>query len=55
MLRLEEKYPNDVYISGNYIECMASSDNVVRVGPTPKNKDVDALCSMLTYNLVTEH
>ena len=29
---------------------MASSDNVVRAGFTPKFKDVDTLVSMLTYN-----
>lgn len=28
---------------------MACSDNVVRAGLTPKYKDVDTLCSMLTY------
>jgi mannose-6-phosphate isomerase len=38
------------YISGDIIECMASSDNVVRAGFTPKFKDVDTLTSMLTYN-----
>lgn len=38
------------YISGNCVECMACSDNVVRAGLTPKFKDVDTLCSMLTYN-----
>lgn len=38
------------YISGDIIECMASSDNVVRAGLTPKFKDVDTLVSMLTYN-----
>ena len=32
------------------IECMASSDNVVRAGFTPKFKDVSTLISMLTYN-----
>lgn len=32
------------------IECMASSDNVVRAGFTPKFKDVDTLTSMLTYS-----
>lgn len=29
---------------------MASSDNVVRAGLTPKYKDVDTLCSMLNYH-----
>lgn len=38
------------YLSGDIMECMASSDNVVRAGFTPKFKDVDTLTSMLTYN-----
>jgi len=38
------------YVSGDIVECMASSDNVVRAGFTPKFKDVDTLVSMLTYN-----
>ncbi|KAF2005535.1 mannose-6-phosphate isomerase [Amniculicola lignicola CBS 123094] len=38
------------YLSGDIIECMASSDNVVRAGFTPKYKDVDTLTSMLTYS-----
>merc|ERR1712230_130496 len=38
------------YLSGDIIECMASSDNVVRAGFTPKFKDVDTLTEMLTYN-----
>ncbi|PSR83938.1 mannose-6-phosphate isomerase, partial [Coniella lustricola] len=38
------------YISGDIVECMAASDNVVRAGLTPKFKDVDTLVSMLTYN-----
>ncbi|KAL1593387.1 Mannose-6-phosphate isomerase [Paraconiothyrium brasiliense] len=38
------------YLSGDIIECMASSDNVVRAGFTPKFKDVDTLTSMLTYS-----
>lgn len=37
------------YISGECIECMATSDNVVRAGLTPKHRDVQTLCSMLTY------
>jgi mannose-6-phosphate isomerase len=37
------------YVSGDIIECMASSDNVVRAGFTPKFKDVDTLVNMLTY------
>ncbi|RWA07603.1 hypothetical protein EKO27_g7503 [Xylaria grammica] len=38
------------YVSGDIIECMASSDNVVRAGFTPKFKDVQNLVDMLTYN-----
>ncbi|VBB76523.1 Putative mannose-6-phosphate isomerase [Podospora comata] len=38
------------YVSGDIVECMASSDNVVRAGFTPKFKDVDTLVGMLTYN-----
>ena len=38
------------YVSGDIVECMASSDNVVRAGLTPKFKDVDTLVNMLTYS-----
>ncbi|PFH58022.1 hypothetical protein XA68_14246 [Ophiocordyceps unilateralis] len=37
------------YLSGDIIECMAASDNVVRAGLTPKFKDVTTLVDMLTY------
>ncbi len=37
------------YLSGEIVECMATSDNVIRAGLTPKFKDVNALCSSLTY------
>ena len=37
------------YLSGDCIEIMACSDNVVRAGLTPKFKDVSILCEMLTY------
>ncbi len=37
------------YISGDCVECMANSDNVVRAGLTPKLIDVDTLCEMLVY------
>ena len=37
------------YIHGDCIECMATSDNVVRAGLTPKLKDVETLVEMLTY------
>ena len=32
------------------IECMASSDNVVRAGFTPKYQDIPTLTNMLTYS-----
>lgn len=37
------------YLHGECIECMATSDNVVRAGLTPKHLDIQTLCSMLTY------
>ena len=37
------------YLSGDCIECMACSDNVVRAGLTPKLIDVPTLCGMLIY------
>ncbi|KAG0686527.1 Mannose-6-phosphate isomerase, partial [Pichia californica] len=37
------------YISGDIMECMAASDNVIRAGFTPKYKDVDVLVECLTY------
>ncbi|CAN0926014.1 Mannose-6-phosphate isomerase 2, partial [Linum grandiflorum] len=47
-LYLGENEPH-AYISGDCIEVMATSDNVVRAGLTPKLRDVPTLCSMLTY------
>lgn len=38
------------YIQGNIVECMANSDNVVRVGLTQKFKDAAALIDILTYD-----
>lgn len=35
------------YLKGNIVECMANSDNVVRVGLTPKFKDARALIDIL--------
>jgi len=35
------------YVRGNIIECMASSDNVVRVGLTNKYKDIKSLLDIL--------
>lgn len=40
------------YLSGEIVECMAASDNVVRAGFTPKYIDTETLCSMLTYKQV---
>lgn len=37
------------YLSGDCVEAMACSDNVVRAGLTPKFRDVETLCGMLTY------
>ena len=42
---------NNLLISNpDIIECMASSDNVVRAGFSPKYQDIKTLISMLTYN-----
>ena len=38
------------YISGNIIECMTNSDNVVRIGLTNKYKDVAALLEILDFS-----
>ncbi|EGO01492.1 hypothetical protein SERLA73DRAFT_176798 [Serpula lacrymans var. lacrymans S7.3] len=38
------------YVSGDIMECMANSDNVIRAGLTPKPKDIPNLVSGLTYN-----
>lgn len=37
------------YLSGDIVETMATSDNVVRAGLTPKLRDVPTLTEMLTY------
>lgn len=37
------------YLEGNIVECMANSDNVVRVGLTPKYKDAETLITILDY------
>lgn len=46
--------PNEphAYISGECIECMATSDNVVRAGLTSKQRDSQTLLSMLEYKQV---
>ena len=40
------------YLAGECAEGMATSDNVVRAGLTPKLRDTAILCEMLTYQLV---
>ncbi|KAH3762083.1 mannose-6-phosphate isomerase [Pelomyxa schiedti] len=42
------------YLSGECIECMACSDNVVRAGLTNKFVDIDVLCNMFDYIPKTE-
>lgn len=37
------------YLSGDCVECMACSDNVIRAGLTPKFKDVETLLEMLDF------
>jgi mannose-6-phosphate isomerase len=36
------------YLKGNIVECMASSDNVIRAGLTPKFNDIPALLEVVT-------
>ncbi|EIW83307.1 mannose-6-phosphate isomerase [Coniophora puteana RWD-64-598 SS2] len=45
------------YVSGDIMECMANSDNVIRAGLTPKMRDVPNLVSVLTYapSAVSKH
>ena len=38
------------YVSGQLVEAMATSDNVIRAGLTPKLRDTTVLCSSLTYS-----
>lgn len=37
------------YVKGNIVECMATSDNVVRAGLTPKYKDLKTLANIMSY------
>ncbi|KAJ7132225.1 mannose-6-phosphate isomerase [Mycena epipterygia] len=43
------------YISGDIMECMANSDNVIRAGLTPKLRDIPNLVSGLTYEAAAPH
>ena len=38
------------YLSGELLEVMATSDNVIRAGLTPKFKHTVVLCESLTYH-----
>lgn len=38
------------YLAGNIVECMANSDNVVRMGLTPKFKDTKTLVEILDFD-----
>jgi mannose-6-phosphate isomerase len=38
------------YLSGEILECMQNSDNVIRGGLTPKFKDVEVLIDSLSYD-----
>ncbi|GAV03096.1 hypothetical protein RvY_13576 [Ramazzottius varieornatus] len=44
--------PNNphAYLSGDCVECMATSDNVVRAGLTPKFRDVETLTELVDYS-----
>jgi len=48
-IALEANEPH-AYLTGELMEIMATSDNVVRAGLTPKLKDAGVLVEMLTYN-----
>eukprot|EP01025_Chloroclados_australasicus_P011623 TRINITY_DN15082_c0_g2_i4.p1 TRINITY_DN15082_c0_g2~~TRINITY_DN15082_c0_g2_i4.p1 ORF type:complete len:451 (-),score=76.17 TRINITY_DN15082_c0_g2_i4:379-1731(-) len=39
------------YVSGEIVECMATSDNVIRAGLTPKLRDTPVLVDSLTYTM----
>ncbi|EFO27140.1 phosphomannose isomerase type I [Loa loa] len=40
------------YLLGDCVECMACSDNTIRAGLTSKFKDVNTLCSDLTFEMI---
>ncbi|KAK2076536.1 hypothetical protein QBZ16_005296 [Prototheca wickerhamii] len=47
-LALEANVPH-AYLSGQALEAMAASDNVIRAGLTPKFRDARTLCASLRY------
>jgi mannose-6-phosphate isomerase len=48
-LFIEPNIPH-AYLSGELVECMANSDNVVRSGLTPKYRDVKTLLEIANYS-----
>ena len=49
-LYIEANIPH-AYLSGELVECMANSDNVIRAGLTPKFRDVVTLLDVVEYRL----
>lgn len=49
ILYLRPNVPHS-YLSGDCLEIMVSSNNVIRCGLTPKFRDVDLLCEILDYS-----
>ncbi|KAH8407186.1 hypothetical protein KR222_010115 [Zaprionus bogoriensis] len=43
------------YVSGDCVECMACSDNVIRAGLTPKYKDIEQLISSVIFEGAGAH
>eukprot|EP00798_Chlamydomonas_sp_ICE-L_P007541 gene7541-690_t len=43
------------YLQGELVECMATSDNVIRAGLTPKFKHTEVLCESLSYEQGSPH
>eukprot|EP00798_Chlamydomonas_sp_ICE-L_P023181 gene23181-30393_t len=43
------------YLKGEMVECMATSDNVIRAGLTPKFKHTEVLCESLSYGQGLPH
>ncbi|KAL3315700.1 hypothetical protein Ciccas_005668 [Cichlidogyrus casuarinus] len=42
------------YLSGDCVECMANSDNVIRAGLTPKLKDIETLLRVVNFQSRTQ-
>ena len=52
VMYIEANVPH-AYLHGDCLEIMATSDNVIRCGLTPKFRDVDLLCKILNYSYRT--